>query len=93
MLANVVVPETDSNLIISVPPHGRNSWNSNGGILVLGGSRVLFYSIDRKQKRKSGDKSAQRDKEDRKSATAEVAWEYAEIAAYAHMLGPASSSV
>lgn len=80
MLPSVIIPETDSNLILSVPPHGRDSWNPAGGILVLGGSRILFYTVDRKQK-KNGDKATQRIKEDNKTLTADVAWPYAEITA------------
>ena len=78
MLAAFAVPEPDSNVLIPVPPHGRNSWNSSGGILVAGGPRILFYTIDRKQKNAGGLKHIA---SETKAIAVEVDWPYAEVAA------------
>ncbi|EJC97967.1 uncharacterized protein FOMMEDRAFT_162310 [Fomitiporia mediterranea MF3/22] len=77
------VPDEDSNLLIPVPPQIKSSWNVNGGVLVLGGSTIAFYSIDRKQKKKNS--SSQSKSSTSKIPQAEVNWPYFDITAWAQI--------
>ncbi|KAH8114589.1 mono-functional DNA-alkylating methyl methanesulfonate N-term-domain-containing protein, partial [Phellopilus nigrolimitatus] len=83
-LSDVIIADTESSLIIPIPPHTRSSWRNHGGVLVLGGSRISFYSIDRRQKKKNADTSVQNGVNS-KVAKVETNWPYSEITAWSRV--------
>ncbi|KAI5118862.1 hypothetical protein M0805_005306 [Coniferiporia weirii] len=77
-LSDIALPNVDSGSLIPVPPHSQSNWNSNGGVLVLSDSRISFYAIDKKQKRKSSTHRSS----GIKSANAECDWTFSGITAW-----------
>lgn len=81
-LPEISVADTESNLLIPVPPQTTNNsnWNTNGGVLVLGGSTVAFYPIERKQKKKKNGPTNPKVSGVR-VAEAEAKWSFCDITA------------
>ena len=78
LFSNIIIEDSGANIIVPVPPHSDSNWNTSGGILVLGGKTIYFYSIDRKQKKKG---NTIRMTSDAKLSSATVVWPYSEITA------------
>lgn len=75
------IADADSTLLIPVPPQTKGDWNTNGGVLVLGGSTIAFYPIERKQKKKKNGPATPKASGAR-VAEAEAKWSLCDITAY-----------
>lgn len=82
---NLEVQDHDSYMLIPVPPHETSTWNNHGGVLVLGGSEILFYAcghIDRKKSKRRNNSDFSTDTSHRRrKSTAQVSWPLSELAA------------
>lgn len=87
ILPEVTIRDSYANLLIPVPPLTGSSWNNNGGVIVLGGTKVTFYAcehVDRKQKRKKSNitsTDAADERKKRRRALMQIDWVYSDISA------------
>lgn len=79
VLPETVVADPSASILIPVPPHGEDSWNILGGVLVLGEETVSFYSNAKKSKKKGGEGKAR--SPDDIEPVAKVRWPYSQITA------------
>lgn len=51
-LTEVRLSNAEANLLVPVPAFSHSKWNTEGGILVFAENHIVFYSLDKKKKKK-----------------------------------------